>query len=215
MSEARQLIDAIAHRMPSQINVYPSVNTAVSYIAKRLFWHQSNMILSATGLDVDFTTGDSTASLPADFWGLSGKPYINGRKWHLDPLPSLLTKLQHTSNGISKYYRVLGNYGSDVLELTPPTSSDITINGDYFAKPTEIKAPADTIPWNGVFDDAIQEFLIKWYVVGSGGKAEQILSLKDFFNDAVDSVVPIRDKTAPAHITEEIDWSGMVEESMC
>ena len=101
------------------------------------------------------------------------------------------------------------------LELTPPTSSDITINGDYFAKPTEIKAPADTIPWNGVFDDAIQEFLIKWYVVGSGGKAEQILSLKDFFNDAVDSVVPIRDKTAPAHITEEIDWSGMVEESMC
>ena len=202
MTEARQLVDAVAHRLPGQHNIYPSIDTAVKHIAKRLFWHKSNMIVSDTGLSLSMTTSDSTVALPSDFWALKGYPYPNGEKWHYDPLPDLGTRLVYSSDGVSKYYEIL----NATLRLTPPTSSAITVNGDYFVKPTEITQPTSEIPWNGLFDDAIQEFLIKWYAVGAGGKPEYSMTIASFFNDAVDLIVPYRDKTAPDQVVQVIDW---------
>jgi len=204
MTEARQLVDAVAHRLPGQHNIYPSIDTAVKHVAKRLFWHKSNMIVSDTGLDLDMTTSDATVSLPSDFWALKGYPYPNGEKWHYTPLPDLATRLVYSSDGVSKYYEIL----NATLRLTPPTSTDITVNGDYFAKPTEITQPTSDIPWNGLFDDAIQEFLIKWYAVGAAGKPEYTMTIKDFFNDAVDLIVPHRDITAPDQVVQVIDWDS-------
>uniref|UniRef100_A0A6M3JZ52 Uncharacterized protein n=1 Tax=viral metagenome TaxID=1070528 RepID=A0A6M3JZ52_9ZZZZ len=208
MSQAKDIIDAVAHRIPGTHNLYPAINTAIRYVAKRLFWHKSDLITGA--LSVSVAAAASTGTLPSDFWGLRGYPYMNGKTWHLNPLPDLITKLQYTSSGEPRYYQIKGQ----TIYLTPATGSAITINGDYWQRTTAITKLTDTMPWFEMFDDVIQEFLIQWYAVGSKDAPQNIAALQGYVWEAVDMIVPFRDKTAAPEITEAVDWSGMTEESM-
>ena len=209
MSEVRSLVDAIAHRLPGTSNLYPALNTAIQRIAKRLFYHQSDMITGA--LDVDIDEDGTSGDLPSGFWGLMGKPYIEGKTWSLEPLPSKEAALSFTSVGIPTYYQIKNL----TIHIIPGTSSDITILGDYFAMPTALTAPGDTVPFGGLFDDAIQEFLIQWYGEGSKGDPNNLVMLAQFINEVVDSIVPKRDKTAAPQIpTGGINWCEMTGDAM-
>jgi hypothetical protein len=206
MSQVKSLIDAIAHRIPGRSNLYPALNTAVLLIAKRLFIYQSDMITDE--LDVSVSADTASGDLTTSFWGLTGKPYIDGYTWSLKPLPSKDVKLAYTSNAVPKYYQIKGT----TIYLTPGTSSAITIKGDYFKKPTELTKPTDTVPFQGLFDDVIQEFMIKWYSEGSKGDPNAAVLLKAFVNDNVDLLIGKRDKTAAPQIPIAIDWQGLVED---
>ena len=207
MSEVRSLIDAIAHRLPGKTNLYPALNTAILRIAKRLFYHGSDMITGS--LDIDIDEDDSSGALPSGFGGLMGKPYIEDMTWPLEPLPSKEVALIYPSTGIPQYYQIKNL----TLHIIPGTSSDITILGDYFAIPTTLTAPGDTVPFGGLFDDAIQEFLIQWYGEGSKGDPNNLVMLATFINEVVDSIVPKRDKTAaPKNPSGGINWGGMTDD---
>lgn len=208
MTEARSLINAIAHRVPRNTNLYPAINTAIGRISKRLFFHKSDIITGA--LNVSISADSDNGSLPTDFWGLMGKPYISGKTWALEPLPSKETKLAYSSNAVPTYYQIKGQ----TIYLIPGSSSAITINGDYFQKQTEITKPTDTIPFYGMFDDAIQEFLIKWFFEGSKGKPNDTALLLNYIDETVDTFIPLRDKGAPPEVPGGIDWLEITDDAM-
>ena len=205
MSTAIDIFDAVSHRLPVDNATYAALNMAIRTINKRLFFYKSSMVNGELSVSV---TADNDGTLPSDFWGLNGYPYINGKTWRLKPLPDLDTKLTYSDSGISKYYQIFGQ----TLRLVPTTSSDLTINGDYWQRPTKITAPSDTMPYFEMFDDAIAEYLIHWYALGSKGSGEQIGALAAFINNAVDDVVPYIEQTAAPDVVQVVDWDGLAYE---
>jgi hypothetical protein len=159
-----------------------------------------SLTVGAAGSDVTITSMARCAALPDDFWGLCDKPNINGKLWLLEPLPGRLTELQYISAGEPKYFKIKG---TDIY-FYPPTSSNITIVGDYWKKNAVITQMEDFIPFSQLLDDAIQEYLV---MALGGGAAMTSEQLNNFLNEAVDLVVNNRaQKTAtefPAGIQYE------------
>lgn len=161
----------------------------------------------AAGSSITITSNDDFGDLPTDFWGLRTRPNINGKTWELLPLPSRNTALSYTTAGTPHYYKIKGMR----LYVYSPTASDITINGDYFVRPTALSAETDTIPWNELFDDAIEEYLIRFYQEfweEEATKPEDFFALDKFLYEAVDSVIVERDQEAPTEMPSGIDWEG-------
>ena len=52
MSEARDIVDAVAHRLPGQKNIYPAINTAIRLLHKRLFFHKASMVSGALSVSI-------------------------------------------------------------------------------------------------------------------------------------------------------------------
>lgn len=187
MSTVSDIFDAIGHRMPEKSNRYPALNNVVRLIAKRLFWHKSDLCVAS--LSVAVTASSEYASMPTDFWGLMQKPYINGKTWSLEPLPTKENALTMLSaDGEPRYFRMKGAAGVWRMYLYPNNSSAITINGDYFSRPTQLTKLSDTIPFNEMFDEVIQEGMVLFYT--QGGTA-----LANIISEAVDNIVPLMDKT--------------------
>jgi len=197
MSQVKDVIDGIKHRIPDRTNIYPLLNRAVRLIAKRLFYHKSSWVRGA--LSVTVTADSSSASLPSDYWGLVEKPYVSTDTYPLQPVPNQETKLNYTDNSIPIYYEVLGS----TIHLIPGTSSEVTINGQYWARPTELTAPGDTMPYNELFDDAIQEILLREI------KGEDIQIVQSFINKSVDEIVPYTDKVAPRTVQDGFNYNGL------
>ncbi len=162
----------------------------------------------SAGASYTITSQDDFGYLPSDFWGLMDRPYISGKTWELLPLPSQDVKIQYTSAGVSRYYEVRNNR----LYVIPATSSDITIYGDYFKKPTEITSVADTIPFDELFDDAIGEWLVKIMAKGlQFDTADAAVLMHQMMVDAVDLVLVHRPKKAPPQMPGGIDWNTLME----
>lgn len=114
----------------------------------------------SSGTEFTLTSIDDYGDLPSDFWGLMTEPYLSGYTWPLKPLPSQDVKLPYLlSTGLPKYYEIKGTR----LYVTPPTGTDHTVCGDYFAKPTAISAATDTLPWNELLDDVIAEYMKTYF----------------------------------------------------
>jgi hypothetical protein len=211
MSQVRDVIDGIRHRLPDRINLYPAINRAVRLVAKRLFYHKSAMIQGSLAVDVD--AGDSTGVLPDDYWGLMSTPFILGRLDWLRPVPDLATKLSYTHSGTPLYYEVQGLV---TLKLWPGTSSDIVVAGDYFQRPAGISKPGDTIPYNEMFDDAIAEALL--HVYGRSNPTQQqegespvndIGSMAAFIYKSVDEIVPYLERRAPTRFEDDLGLDAL------
>ncbi len=144
----------------------------------------------SVGTSITLTSDCSIGYLPADFWGLKGKPYIDGKTEPLCPLPGIRTELSYPSAGQPLYYRLLG---SKRMKLVPSTSSDITIKGYYFQRPTELTASTDTMPFNELFDDLIAEYLEKFF---RGGHANDE-AIRRMLLEGVDAIAALYGNTAP------------------
>lgn len=207
MSSARDIIDGIKHRLPSRVNLYPTLNRTVRMVSKRLFFHKSSLVKGA--LSVTITADSASASLPSDFWGLMEAPYISTDVRPLEPVPDRETKLTYSSNTTPMFYEIMGT----TLYLYPGSSSEITIKGAYWSRPTAITKPSDTMPYNELFDDAIQEALLHIYSSGdSTGNPGEIGMLQNFINKSVDEIVPYIEMSAPKRLPSNLDYDAMAEE---
>ena len=196
MAQVKDIVDGIKHRLPDRANIYPALNRAVMMISKRLFYHKSTLVQGSLSVSVDASS--SSVSMPSDFFGLMESPYINGKTYALLPVPDQTTKLNYTSDSTPIYYEMRG----PTMYFYPGTSSAITINGGYWKKPTALTPPSDEIPFNGLFDDAIQEALIQVYT--SDGNGSRVGALQNLISNAVDAVIPYLDLQAPKQFNDNL-----------
>jgi hypothetical protein len=160
------------------------------------------VVAAGAGSDVTITSIDDYGDLPSDFWGLIDRPYIDGYTWRLSPVPDEDTKLLYTSAGLAKYFQIIG---ADKIYVWPPTSTDITVKGPYFQRPTKITDMEDTLPWNEIFDDVLIEFLEMW---AKGGEPSKMI---DFLLAQVEQIAPMYGYTAPRQMPRSsIDWDCLI-----
>lgn len=158
----------------------------------------------ASGTSYTITSRDDIGYLPADFWGFFGKakPYINGKDYPLNPLPSQDEKLNwYQSTGEPYFFELIGDW----FVVTPPTSSDITVKGLYFQRPAALSSLEDTMPYQEIFDDVLQEYLVELLIMGtaSGAAIQQQLMV------GVDLVVAKREQKAPHSMPMAINWNEL------
>jgi hypothetical protein len=205
MSQVKDIIDGIKHRLPDRTNIYPALNRAVSMVNKRLKYHDSSMIKGA--LSVTITADSASGSMPSDYWGLLGKPYISGETYFLEPIPNQETKLNFTDNTTPRWYEIIGT----TIYLYPGTSTEATLIGPYWQKSTALTKSTDTMTFSELFDDAIQESLIHTYITGeSTGNPVDISMIRNFINTAVDEIVPGIEQKIPTRITEAVNYDSMM-----
>ena len=166
-----------------------------------------SLTAEAAGDDVILTSIADYADLPSDFWGLrpdrgSGKSeiYIEDKTYLLSPSPGLSTEIQYTSAGEPLWYRIING----VIWMFPGTSSDITIAGYYFQKPTAVSLTTSTIPYNELFDDAISAAVKRWPTGSLDTNA--IKSLTFMMWEAVDSIVSKSEGFQPANLPQGVNW---------
>ena len=198
MSTAKDIIAAVSPSLGDRFNVWIDLNQALRLIAKRLRYHMSALVQG--DLSEDALAGDEYVIMPDDFWGLIAAPNISTLNYTLEPLPNRQMKLEYKSPGQPRWYELVGKK----LILTPSTASDITINGTYFVKPPNISKPSDEIPYNELFDDAIQYAL----VMKHSSRSEIPAAMQIFtqqLNDSVDEIIPFIERQAPARIPQNSD----------
>lgn len=144
------------------------------------------------------TSLDNYGLLPIDFWGLIGKPYISGQRIQLVPLPNQATAIYYDgATGSPTYYEIKG----DKIKVTPGSSTDITILGNYFKKPAKITSMDDVLPYNELFDMSIVEYL----GMILNGESPGYGSLEA----AVDVIMSKRQNVAPTRIPPGIPWEDL------
>ena len=196
MSQVRDIIDAIKHRLPDRANIYPALNTAVRTISKRLKFHDSSMIKGE--LSITVTADSSSGTVPTDYWGMLERPYVSGEIRTLTPIPNQRTKLLYTDNTTPQWYEIIDR----TINLYPGTSSEITLKGAYWKKETQLTKLTDTMPFSEMFDDAIQESLVRTYPTGE--------SMGSFIIAAVDEMVPGLEKRSATRITQAVNYDAMM-----
>lgn len=195
MSTVQDILNIVEHVWEGH-NTYPSLNRSLRLVAQRLMWHKSDM--QVTKMTVSFTADSSSASLPSDFWGLAGRPYIDGKTWPLLPVPNKDTHLDWSGYGVPQFYEIL----ESTLYLIPGTSSAIDVKGDYFFCPATVDSADDTIPWGGLFDDAVAEYM---------KEADKINPIPETVIQGtvwamVDQLVPKRNRKAPKRPRRGINY---------
>ena len=166
----------------------------------------SDRVLAASaGTDISLSSDPAAALLPADFWGMRSKPALEGARFPLNPIPSQTARLYYSGRtGPVEYYNLAG----DKMNLYPGTASDIIIIGDYWKKPVRLTDMEDVLPFNDLFNDAIEEYLV---AVLGGGPMAAVVSTKAILIDSVDLIVKMREIKAPERSTAGINWGGLQE----
>jgi hypothetical protein len=183
------------------------INTAA---AKTLTLVSTDSVTAAlAGTSVTITSDDGYGYLPTGFWGLVDQPYLDGKTYPLLPLPSLDIKLSYVSPGEPRYYQLKGSK----IYVTPDTSSDYTIKGDYFARPTELTATTDTLPFYELFDDAMAEYIMRYFRGGQEGAAA-IPDLSRILIENVDMIAANYDRKAPVSMPTGIPWNSLTQTSV-
>jgi hypothetical protein len=164
------------------------------------------MTAVTAGSTVTLTSRADFGYLPSDFWGLGNeRPYIDGETWELDPLPSQEVELAYTSAAQPQYFKIR----NDKIYVIPATSSDITLKGDYFQRPTKLTASTDTMPFNELFDEVIAEVMVRYYGGGLQGEAG-LMAMRLFIQEQVDTLVSGRDFRAPKQMPKGgINWNAL------
>ena len=167
----------------------------------------SSVTAQAAGSSYTITSQNDFGYLPDDFGGLIDKPYVVGYQYPLEPLPSQYVKMAYLSStgvntGTPTYYQVKGGR----LHIIPATGSDIVIGGDYYKKPAKLIMMDDILPFDGMLDDALAEYLLQ---VLAGGVSIADDSLKTILYDAVDLIAKKRPKKAAPKTPRGIPWGDL------
>ena len=176
----------------------------ITAAAGTLTMSSGDLTAAIAGTSVTLTSLDTFGYLPTGFWGFMEKPNLSGLTRHLEPLPNRETALKYTTASEPKYYKIKGNR----LYVYPKTSADYTVVGDYCAAPTLVTAVGDTVPYDGLFDDAIGEMIIRNYT----SKEKVILpssAMETYLHLEVDRVAGKHDLKAPKQPPGGIDWDSL------
>lgn len=104
-------------------------------------------------------------------------------------------EVQTQAIGPPKYFELKGT----ILHIYPCDDEELIIYGDHFAKPTALDDTTDTIPYNELFDDIIEEYIVKIVRSGFTGvdeKSDPTL-LQYFTWNAVDEILATRSQIYP------------------
>lgn len=163
----------------------------------------SGSLTAAIAASVTITGLTGYSDLPADFGGLLSEPYLVGYQYPLVPLPSVNEKLLFTSPGIPNWYEIKGNH----FHVYPPPSSDYVIVADYQAVPVTLTAASDTMPFYGLFDDAICESIMRTYRSGEQIIGQDTRWWDQFCTEQVDVIAARYGKSSPPPPrTNGINW---------
>ncbi len=158
----------------------------------------------ATASSITVTSDDSYGYLPDDFWGLKGKPYIDGRTVPLEPLPSQDVKLKYSGAGYPLYYEIKGSK----IYLTPAAGEDVTVKGDYCRRPAAVTGASSGIPFNELFDELIAEY-VEASFRGPLNKQESLTMVLDkLVRDGCDMIAVRYEKKGPASFPRSVDWGN-------
>jgi hypothetical protein len=178
----------------------------VSVTSTTITLRSTDKVTAATeGTSVTITSQDNYGYLPDDFWGFISEPNIQGKYETLRDVPNKTTQLAYAiySAGTPIYATLYG----DRLRVYPGTSIDIVIEGQYWVRPTKLTTLDDYIPFYGLFDDVIQDYIIAILAAGTAGTTE----VAGILTTAVDLIVAKREKKAPEKMPQGYDYGGMHE----
>lgn len=110
----------------------------------------------------------------------------------------------YQTTGTPTYYELIGKSS---LYIYPPKSEETIILGEYYYMPTELTVVGDTIPYGELFDDAIEEYIVKVMRSGYTGEDQYSVAvlMQDFLWSAVDRIALKRGKRAPKD-----NWDGFI-----
>jgi len=166
MSTVQEIVNAVKYRINNTTftgvsgvadNVVPLINDILRAIDMQLLWEKSE--LAETPLELPFAAGASSAGLPPGFQALTEPPWIDGTTRFLFALPDRETALRLTAPGTPQYYELTGSS----LVLHPPPEAAVTVRGNYFRFSTPMADETSVVPYSGLFDQVIQEYLVKLY----------------------------------------------------
>lgn len=166
MSTVQNIVDAVKYRINNTTftgvsgvtaHIVPLINDILRAIDMWLLWEKSE--LAETPFSIPFAAGVSSADLPAGFQALTEPPWIEGATRRLLVLPGRETGLGLTDAGTPRYYELTGSS----LVLYPPPEAAVTLKGNYFRFSAPMVDETSVVPHAGLFDQVIQEYLVKLY----------------------------------------------------
>lgn len=166
----QQLFDRILRRMasapPQTVNFMDAVNDVLEIVGTILLDFKSNMIRQEKVVSI--VAGKSNYALPSNFWGMFAPPYINDSTNGPSELVISNGPVDFENNESTKplAYEIIHVNGSDSIRLFPVPDQAYTLKLAYNIKPV-IEDMADELPFNGLFDSAIADILVR--VGNSGG----------------------------------------------
>jgi hypothetical protein len=205
-SAGQFLIEGFAVGMPIYSDV--SGNTSdvriESVTANTITLREGDKVTAAAaGTSVTLTSRANYGYLPDDFWGFISKPNISGYTNTIPKIPSREQEitLSMAGAGLPRYHKLMGNK----IYVFHSTSANITICGEYFKKLTRLTSLDDYVPFSGLFDDVLQDYII---AILGGGPVET-LKVAGMLTTAVDLVVSARESSAMSK--KEIDYNDLME----
>jgi len=125
-----------------------AVNNVIRALSRELIDRKSD--LAQADLEVEFLAGAESADLPADFQGLRGKPWPEGKRKPIHPLPmaSIRSEYEGKTGASPDYYAIDGT----TMALFPVPSIALTIKGRYYVSPPVVGGMTATIPYPQFYD---------------------------------------------------------------
>lgn len=196
---AQTLLDDILPKLgsspPSGLSFFTMVNGITNLIVKRLWYHESDLVTKRGTVTINLDADNGT--LPTDFLGLKGKPFVSG---YLDPLEPLdeSRAIYDGEKGIPEKYEVMGT----TLYVYPAASTATTLKLEYFFRPADLTALTDNIPFNDLFNDVYREAVPRLNEQGFVLLSDPVF--EKFVYDMVESLLPMRSKPLPSN--RKVQW---------
>lgn len=192
--KASELFDVVLQRLaaikkPIQIDFFNALNATVDIIFRRLLVRKSEIIEGSFSQAVIAPT--ATVTLPGDFFGFAERPYLSGTTSLLDPIPAEM-KSGLSASSTPLYYELRGR----TMTLYPVPVSNITVIGQYYQKPVKITSLSASVPFNSLFDFAIQEAVIDICQMGMAAITDK--NFTALLYKQIDEILPFR---APRQIS--------------
>jgi hypothetical protein len=155
----QELLNKLLVRLgKSEVNIdfISAINSVSGIISKRLWLNQSDFLRS--DFAATYAASNPLVYLPEGFLGFVERPYINvsGSVSRLSPLPAEADSM-FMVEGSPAYYEMRG---TSALKLYPTPAAAGTLVGRYYAKPDNVAALSEDLPFEGFFDDIYFDALI-------------------------------------------------------
>lgn len=203
MATLKELVLEVANRIPDdQVErLFEHTNRAVQTIARRLYFHKSDLIMS--DMSVTIAAAAQYGALPSDFIGLIDRPYISGYLNPLEPLPGIQERIIYTGQaGVPLWYEVLGSN----IYIYPYVTAGCTLNGRYASRPIPINDMDSIMPFYNFCNEIITEYIVASAQMGPTIPAAKRQELDMSVNDQIDALVEARMVRAPEWLPGGIAW---------
>jgi hypothetical protein len=208
-SAAQFLVEGFAVDMPiySDISGNTSDVRIAAVTAGTITLREGDKVTeAAAGSPVTLTSRANYGYMPDDFFGfVSHDPNISGERYVLPRIPNREEELRWsvTSASTPRYHKLMNKK----IYVFPETSADVVIAGEYYKKATRLTSMDDYLPFSGLFDDVLQDYILA--ILGGGPVKAQ--ELNGMLLTAVDLVVSKRERKTIDKLPGGTDYEDLHE----